>query len=126
MLKKDTSGWTRSSYLPGGNIERGDFEGFIRTVRGHYPWLPVRLSRHYARNYGTRAFELLSEANSLEDLGLCFGDGLYEAEVRYLVRTEWARTAADILWRRTKWGLRLSRIQGDHLVTWLTEHLSCH
>ena len=67
------------------------------------------------RLYGTRARKLLGLAKSLPDLGRNFGADLYEAEIRYLIEQEWALTAEDILWRRTKRGLRLSREQAAAL-----------
>ena len=113
--------WTRSSNLPGGDIENSDFDGFLHELKETYPWLPPDLARHYARNYGTLSDRLLVGACELADLGRCFGAGLYEVEVRYLVAEEWAREADDILWRRTKWGLHLSRTQHDQLQDWLVE-----
>ena len=122
VLGLERRGWTHKSHLPGGDIENADFDQFLDTLRNTYPWLPRDLSRHYARNYGTLASRLLDGAGGLDDLGRCFGDGLYEAEVRYLVSAEWARTADDILWRRTKWGLHLSEAQHEQLRGWLADY----
>ena len=72
-----------------------------------------------SRAYGTRLARIVGEAKSLRDLGRHFGADLYEAEVRYLIEQEYARTADDILWRRTKLGLRLDRKQRKALETWL-------
>ncbi|TIR02765.1 MAG: glycerol-3-phosphate dehydrogenase, partial [Mesorhizobium sp.] len=74
-----------------------------------------RLARRLTRLYGTRARMLLGLARSNADLGRNFGADLYEAEVRYLVQNEWAMTAEDVLWRRTKRGLQLSREQAAAL-----------
>ncbi|TIT70049.1 MAG: glycerol-3-phosphate dehydrogenase, partial [Mesorhizobium sp.] len=76
-----------------------------------YPFLDQRLARRLTRLYGTRAQVLLGLAKSIADLGRNFGGDLHEAEVRYLVENEWAVTAEDVLWRRTKRGLHLSREQ---------------
>ena len=73
-----------------------------------YPFLPHALARHLARHYGTAARTILDGAACLDDLGRQFGAGLTEREVRYLMTTEWARCAEDVLWRRTKLGLRIS------------------
>ena len=121
VLGLERPAWTHASHLPGGNIEDASFDRFLSSLESAYPWLPLDLGRHYARNYGTLAHKLLGEASSLEDLGRCFGDGLYEAEVNYLVSEEWARNAHDILWRRTKWGLHLSRAQRVQLQVWLSQ-----
>lgn len=112
-------GWTHASHLPGGDIDAADFDQFLRSLASRHAELPAELLGHYARHYGTLAHELLGNARTLHDLGHCFGDGLYAVEVRYLVANEWAITADDILWRRTKWGLRLSPDQRDQLATWL-------
>ncbi|WP_246667977.1 glycerol-3-phosphate dehydrogenase C-terminal domain-containing protein [Bradyrhizobium elkanii] len=64
--------------------------------------------QRYVRLYGTRSERLLADARSMAALGPCFGYDLYQLEVDFLVRDEWASTADDILWRRTKLGLRLS------------------
>ena len=73
----------------------------------------------YARNYGTRIDALLDGAAAVADLGEDFGGGLYEAEVRYLVRAEWARTADDILWRRSRKGLHVSAEGQARLQQWM-------
>ena len=70
-------------------------------------WLPSNLARRYARAYGSRVEKFLVGARGLGDLGERLGDGLYQAEVDYLRRHEWAVTAEDILWRRSKLGLHV-------------------
>ena len=105
------SAWTVIAPLPGGDMPEADFEAFLAELKASYPWLPDALSLHYARLYGTRAALLLDSAQSLEGLGRHFGAQLYEAEIKYLIEQEWAETAEDILWRRSKHGLHLSREQ---------------
>ena len=85
-------------------------------MKSRLPWLPADLARRYARAYSTRVERLLGNALSLEDLGAAFGDGLYEAEVDYLVRNEWATTAEDVLWRRSKLGLHVSKETAQRLA----------
>ena len=99
--------WTATAPLPGGDLPNGDFEGFVRELQIAAPWLPSALARRYARAYGSRVEKLLGGARGLEDLGEHLGDGLYEAEVEYLRRDEWALSAEDILWRRSKLGLHV-------------------
>lgn len=103
----DRPAWTSlGDPLPG-----GDFVDAERLVAGwseRWPWLPAELAHRWLRHYGTRTEVLLGDAGALHDLGQHFGAGLYQAEVDYLVRHEWARASEDILWRRTKLGLRLS------------------
>jgi glycerol-3-phosphate dehydrogenase len=97
--------WTGPACLPGGDIPKGGFDTFRQQVQGARPWLPPNLTRRLARAYGSRVETVLAGAQSLEDLGEDLGAGLTEREVEYLVEHEWARTAEDILWRRSKLGL---------------------
>ncbi|MBC3863968.1 glycerol-3-phosphate dehydrogenase [Undibacterium jejuense] len=104
-LKITKTAWTANASLPGGDIPNADFSGFFQRFQSHYPWLPKALAERYAHSYGTRALRMLSDCRALSDLGEQLSPGLYEAEVRYLVESEWARTTDDILWRRSKLGL---------------------
>ena len=99
--------WTADAALPGGDIPNADFEGFLANFQRSAPWLPETLARRYARAYGTRVDRLLAGARNLAELGEDFGGGLYEAEIEYLTDQEWAQTAEDILWRRSKLGLHV-------------------
>jgi len=107
--------FTAGSALPGGNVS-ADFNARVAALAA---WLPAPLLRRLAFAYGTRLETLLGDAHSLAELGRHFGAGLYEAEVRYLVETEFARTAEDILWRRTKLGLALTKAEQKALAQWL-------
>ncbi len=111
--------WTAHAILPGGDFQGGDRNAFIQNFRYRYDWLPTDLAERYATSYGTLADLFLEEAQSLEDLGDEIGEGLYEAELRYLVTSEWARTAQDVLWRRTKLGLTVSPRTQVKLEAWL-------
>lgn len=99
--------WTARAALPGGDITNANFAGFLQDSERHYSWLPKELLRRYARAYGTRIHRLLNRMGRIADLGKDFGGGLHEAEVDYLVTQEWARTADDVLWRRSKLGLHV-------------------
>ena len=92
---------------------------FLRTVERRYPWLPPRMRRRYAHAYGTRLERLLGTAGTLADLGSELLPQLYEREVEYLCREEFARTTQDILWRRTKLGLHLLNVDSGPLERWL-------
>ena len=107
--------FTATNVLPGGNVSAA----FNARLAALGAWLPDPLLRRLAGAYGTRIETLLGDADSLAGLGRHFGAGLYEAEVRYLVETEFARTAEDILWRRTKLGLKLSEAERGALADWL-------
>ncbi|WP_375408269.1 glycerol-3-phosphate dehydrogenase [uncultured Methylobacterium sp.] len=99
--------WTAAGKLPGGDMRDADFERFLADLKARKPFLPPAMARRLARAYGTRAERLLGPARSLADLGERFGDDLTAAEVDYLVAEEWAREPHDILWRRSKLGLRI-------------------
>lgn len=107
--------WTADEPLPGGNIPGADFEKFYSAFSKKFPWLPEQLSYRYARSYGTLVEKIISGAKSLDDLGKHLGAGLYEAELNYLIQHEWAKSAEDILWRRTKLGVGLSQIEISEL-----------
>lgn len=111
--------WTGDASLPGGDLEMNGFEPFLRSVQSFWPWLPERIARDYAHRYGSRIDQLLADANSPGSLGDEIGPDLYEREVRFLVEHEWARAADDILWRRTKLGLRQTPESIKRLESWL-------
>jgi glycerol-3-phosphate dehydrogenase len=98
--------WTRSATLPGGDIRVTSFDDWQRNIGKRYPFLESTLLRRLCRAYGTRVDLLLSDVASQADLGADFGSGLTEREVDYLAENEWAETSTDILWRRSKLGLR--------------------
>lgn len=116
--------WTASATLPGGEIANADFVAFTEGLRGDYPWLPRPLLHHYGRLYGARTSNIINNAKGLGDLGRHFGANLYEAEVRYLMRCEWAQTAEDVLVRRTKEGLHMSPQQKADFATWFETELA--
>ncbi|NGO52366.1 glycerol-3-phosphate dehydrogenase [Allomesorhizobium camelthorni] len=107
--------WTANAPLPGGDFPATGFEEEVAKLKNAYPFLDLAHAKRLTRLYGTRARTLLGLARSQADLGRHFGADLYEAEVRYLMNQEWAVTAEDILWRRTKRGLQLTREQADAL-----------
>lgn len=119
VLGRRPAPWTAGAPLPGGDIPGADFEAGLKDFRERWPWLPPGLAQRYFRNYGTRAERLLDEATEIADLGRNFGGDLYEAEVDYLVANEFAKTAEDILWRRSKLGLHLPADTAERLETYL-------
>ncbi|HEY9538228.1 MAG TPA: glycerol-3-phosphate dehydrogenase, partial [Kiloniellaceae bacterium] len=112
--------WTAGVPLPGGDMPDADFEGCLARFCQAHPWLPAALARRYLRNYGTRAERLLPGATALEGLGEDFGGGLYAAELDYLARREWAQSAEDVLWRRSKLGLHVNPAIKSNLDAWFT------
>jgi glycerol-3-phosphate dehydrogenase len=103
--------WTKTATLPGGDFAHDDVAGLRNTVAVRYPWLPDKQAHRMVQSYGTQIFVILRDAASMADLGTDFGAGLTTAEVQYLCTTEFAQTAEDILWRRSKLGLKLTTEQ---------------
>ncbi len=112
MEGRRSTGW---SMLPGGDV----YPAFNDYLARLSEWMPQSLLGRLARSYGTRLEEVIGDAASLKALGRHFGAGLHEAEVRYLIQREFARTAEDILWRRTKLGLHMSAAEQKALARYL-------
>ena len=129
-LGKPAQGWTEHACLPGGDLFGAvpqnravlEFCQWAAALQVKYAWLPHALVKRYARAYGTRVHTLLDGRESLADMGEEILPGLYAAEVDYLRRKEWAVTAADILWRRSKLGLHLPAGAEARLDAWLAAH----
>ena len=100
--------WTATSQLPGGEFPADGFDALVGEFVGRWPFLSEPNARRLARAYGRRAERFLKDARSMDDLGPRFVGGLSGAEVRYLVENEWAQNSEDVLWRRSKLGLKAS------------------
>ncbi len=111
--------WTREARLPGGEMR--DFDEFLEQAGERWPFIEAAMLRRLARAYGTRIDHVLGKALSLEGLGTHFGGDLYEAEVRYLIEVEFARSADDVLWRRSRMGLHLPMQAQDALRRWFAK-----
>jgi glycerol-3-phosphate dehydrogenase len=107
--------WTAKSPLPGGDFVYDGVETLIERAQRTWPFLTEDHARRLTRAYGTRVESVLKTATRLDDLGLRFGADLTATEVRYLMTKEWAQTADDVLWRRSKLGLRFSDAQRANL-----------
>jgi glycerol-3-phosphate dehydrogenase len=109
--------WTgeAGAVLPGGGFPRGGEGDIVRALRAGYPFLPLALARRLVTAYGTRASAVLTGARNAADLGVGFGADLTPAEVDYLRHDEWAASAEDVLWRRSKLGLVLSEAEAAGL-----------
>ncbi|WP_249936113.1 glycerol-3-phosphate dehydrogenase [Janthinobacterium lividum] len=122
--------WTEQACLPGGDVYGAvpqnravrEFGQFVQGLQRDYAWLPAALVARYARAYGTRIHVLLEGRADVAAMGEEIAAGLYAAEVEYLRRHEWAVSAADILWRRSKLGLHLPRETAERLDAWLLQH----
>ncbi len=127
-LGSDARPWTEGVALPGGDLGTHigqlrrpdiDFSRFVEVLARRYDWLPSALVTRIAHAYGSRALRLLGSATRASDLGDEVAPGLFEAELRYLVAVEWARSGEDVLWRRSKLGLHLSAEQRGKVDRWM-------
>jgi glycerol-3-phosphate dehydrogenase len=119
---KDTKareGWTAKAPLPGGDMDVSAIAALTAELVRDYPFLTPAHAGRLAHAYGTRASKLLGTAKSIADLGRSFGATLTESEVKYLMSVEWARTAEDVVWRRSKLGLRLSSGEIAAIDDWM-------
>ncbi len=112
--------WTRGAPLPGGDFGGSGQKQLAQDLATAVPQLGVSTSERLVRAYGTMARAIMAGIDRPNDLGIHFGAGLYEREVMHLVDNEWAMTADDILWRRTKLGLRLNEQECRRLSDWLS------
>jgi glycerol-3-phosphate dehydrogenase len=112
--------WTATTPLPGGDFRWNAVEGRVVQARRAWPFLEEREAWRLVRAYGTRVERILGDAKRREDLAPFFGP-LSAAEVRYLMKQEWARTADDVLWRRSKLGLKVGQADKDALARFLAE-----
>jgi glycerol-3-phosphate dehydrogenase len=96
-----------------------DLQSYTDLIFETYPWFFTMVARRYVHHYGTRVHQILQGAESMADLGQDFGHGLFEKEITYLRKCEWAHTADDILWRRTKLGLLFSAAERAELDEYL-------
>ncbi|MFN3792279.1 glycerol-3-phosphate dehydrogenase [Massilia sp.] len=127
VLGRPRPGWTAQAVLPGGDLFGSvpdsravlDFDRWVAAFEHRRPWLPPSLARRWARAYGNRTGTLLDGAAGLADLGEEVAPGLYAAELRYLMRHEWAVCAQDVLWRRTKLGLHLPPGCAKEVEAWM-------
>lgn len=116
---KAGEGWTAKAPLPGGDMDVSAIPALTAELVREYPFLTPAHAGRLAHAYGTRAAKLLGTAKSAADLGQSFGATLTESELRYLMSVEWARTAEDVVWRRSKLGLRLSLDEIAAIDDWM-------
>ncbi|MGI9408732.1 MAG: glycerol-3-phosphate dehydrogenase [Hyphomicrobiaceae bacterium] len=121
-FNRNTIPWTSASVLPGGDFPVDGYDREVAGLTADFPFLDDGTVRRLVRTYGTRARVILGQASSWNDLGDSFGAGLTEREVAYLQSDEWAEEAEDILWRRSKLGLRLDPSEQARLKDWLAAH----
>lgn len=113
-----TGDWTESALLPGGDLINSDFELFYNDMHKRYRALNTDLLRRLCHAYGTRITLLLGDGTHQPELGRHFGAGLYELEAKFLINHEWATSAEDIMWRRSKLGLHMSEDERSAFIDW--------
>ena len=112
--------WTADASLPGGNFPPDQGAAHLSlALQAAYPFVSDAYARRLVATYGTRASTILTGARDFADLGPHFGAGLTAAEVDYLRHDEWAMTAEDVLWRRTRLGLQFTQGEADALAAWM-------
>lgn len=127
LLQPARGSWTENASLPGAdfhgrrssNAAVTGFDDFVQRQQAHYGWLPPPLVARYAHAYGTRIRQLLAGCDDLADMGQEILPGLFEAEARHWMKREWALTAEDMLWRRSKLGLHVSADGVATLAAWI-------
>jgi glycerol-3-phosphate dehydrogenase len=112
-------GWTGASALPGGDFDAAAIPAMLADWRARWPFLTPAHAQRLLHAYGQDTLAILGDARSLADLGHGFGADLTEREVRHLINREWARTAEDVLWRRTKLGLRVTAADASGLEAFM-------
>lgn len=116
--------WTAGVAMPGGDFPVDGVADLNAGLAKTYPFLTPNWIARLVKTYGTDSFEILRDAQSVDDLGQQFGATLTEAEARWLIAKEFARTAEDVVWRRTKLGLRMSAREIEKLDGWLQTALA--
>ena len=131
LLHQPRGAWTATAKLPGGDLAAWigqptrpdhDFERFLQAVQLRHPWLGAPLALRLARAYGSRIGTVLGNARQRGDLGIEIAPDLHEHELRYLQEHEWAQTADDVLWRRSKLGLHITPTQATAVADWIGGH----
>jgi len=120
--EKAREGWTGKAPLPGGDLDVSAVPALTAELQRNYPFLTAEHAGRMAHAYGTRAEKILGTAKSLADLGQSFGATLTASEVKYLMASEWAMSAEDVVWRRSKLGLRLSKEEVAAIEEWMAAH----
>ncbi len=119
ILGRRGNAWTSAKPLPGGDFAPAQFVLLVSDLMEQFPFLAESHAWRLCRAYGTKAGDLLGEAVGIKDLGLHFGKDLYQREVEYLMAHEWAITAEDVLWRRSKLGIGLEKKHVKKLADWM-------
>ncbi|NHO33064.1 glycerol-3-phosphate dehydrogenase [Acetobacter sp. LMG 1636] len=115
--------WTADAALPGGDLGAGGFEPALRRFQDAAPFLPLQLAWRLMRSYGMRAYDIVGNAKELDDLGEDLGQGMMTSEVDYLIENEWATAPEDVLWRRSKIGLHMTKEERQKVADYMRQKL---
>jgi glycerol-3-phosphate dehydrogenase len=127
-MPPERSAWTHGAFLPGGDLNKWigparrpdtDFERFEQAVRRRYPQFAAAVLHRLARAYGACIDRVIGDADAP---GAEVAPGLFECELHYLHDHEWARSADDVLWRRSKLGLHYSAQERVAVAAWCATH----
>lgn len=117
--------WTKAVALPGGDF--ASTQSLLLQMKNAAPWAEPDLINRWLQTYGSDTLTLLAGIDSREALGEEFGAGLFAHEVDYLIDTEWARCAEDVLWRRTKLGYEFDKLESsavEHLDRYIRQRVA--
>ena len=120
-LDVDGDDWTKKAHLPGGDFAPAGFDALVDQYARQWDFLDKAVLHRLARAYGTDTAIMLKDITSIADMGQLFGAGLYEIELRWLIDHEFACTAEDVLWRRSKLGLHMSDVQQQTVAAWFAQ-----
>ena len=121
-LDIDGDDWTKEAHLPGGDFAPDAFDALVDQYASDWTFLDRSVLHRLVRAYGTDSATMLAGVRTLADMGQSFGAGLYEIEIRWLIDREFACTAEDILWRRSKLGLHMSKAEQQSVAQWFDQH----
>ncbi|MCB1449117.1 MAG: glycerol-3-phosphate dehydrogenase [Nitratireductor sp.] len=119
LLGRERPEWTAGVALPGGDFPVDGYDQLLQRFGDRYPFVERKVMQRLVRHHGTEVPEILGDAKSLADLGRDFGNGLHECELKWFVQREWAASAEDILFRRTRLGIRMNAAQIGEVAQWI-------
>ncbi len=121
VLHVNSDDWTKNEPLPGGDFAVDNFDMLVAKYHGRWGFLGKSVVARLVRAYGTDVAKMLAGVKDIADLGLSFGAGLYEIELKWLIACEFAQTAEDVLWRRSKLGLHMSEAEKSKVNDWFAK-----
>lgn len=120
-LDVDGDDWTKEAHLPGGDFAPDDFDALVDQYSSRWSFIDQSVLHRLVRAYGTDVASILADVQTVEDLGQVFGAGLYEIEIQWLIDREFACSADDVLWRRSKLGLHMNDADKRAVALWFDQ-----